>query len=83
MVSLNQCVGLSAADADQISAQVCELEEQLLRRNVKRFRGELVVKAHGPLHHSDLGSREIREEGLWAGPKMVHATSRLSRENLY
>ena len=31
--------------------------EQLLRRNVKRFRGGLVFKAHRLLYHSTLGLR--------------------------
>ena len=34
--------------------------EQLLRRNVKRFRGELVFKAYRPLYHSTLGSMVIK-----------------------
>ena len=38
------------------------IEEQLLRRNVKRFRGWLVFKAHRRLYHSILGSRVIKEK---------------------
>ena len=34
-------------------------DEQLLRINVKRFRGGLVFKAHRLLHHSTLGLRVI------------------------
>ena len=34
----------------------------LLRRNVKRFRGGLVFKAHRPLYHSTLGSRVIKKK---------------------
>jgi hypothetical protein len=37
------------------------IKEQLLRRNVKRFRGGLVCKAHRRLYHSNLGSR-VRQE---------------------
>ena len=36
------------------------IEEQLLRRNVKRFRGGLVLEAHLLLYHSTLGSRVIK-----------------------
>jgi len=35
------------------------IEEQPLGRNVKRFRGGLVFKAHRLLYHSTLGSRVI------------------------
>ena len=38
---------------------------QLLRRNVKRFRGGLVCKANRLLRHSALGSRVIRKKS-WA-----------------
>ena len=34
---------------------------QLLHRNVKRFRGGLVVKAHRLLYHSTLGLRETKK----------------------
>jgi hypothetical protein len=36
---------------------VWSVEEQLLGRNVERFRGWLVFKAHRLLYHSTLGSR--------------------------
>ena len=36
--------------------------EQLLRRNVKRFRGGLVPKAHRLLYHSTLGLRVIKKK---------------------
>jgi len=36
--------------------------EQLFHRNVKRFRGGLVVKAHRWLYHSTLGSRVIKKK---------------------
>ena len=36
--------------------------EQLLRRNVKRFRGGLVFKAHRLLYHSSLGLRVIKKK---------------------
>ena len=38
------------------------IEEQLPRRNVKRFRGGLVFKAHRLLHHSTLGLRVINNK---------------------
>ena len=37
-------------------------EEGLLRRNVKRFRGGLVFKAHGLVYHSIPGLRIIKEK---------------------
>ena len=37
-------------------------EEQLLHRNVQRFRGGLVFKAHRLLYHSTLGSRVIKKK---------------------
>ena len=45
------------------------IEEQLLRRIVKRFRGGLVFKAHIRLHHSTLGSRVIKKKGTTAARK--------------
>ena len=38
------------------------IEEQLLRRNVKWFRGGLVFKAHRILYHSTLGFRIIKKK---------------------
>jgi len=35
---------------------------QLLHRNVQRFRGGLVFKAHGRLNRSTLGLREIKKK---------------------
>ena len=37
-------------------------KEQLLRRNVKRFRGGLVCKAHRRVYHSTLGLRVIKKK---------------------
>ena len=37
-------------------------EEQLLRRNMKRFRGGLVLKAHRRLYHSTPGLRVIKKK---------------------
>ena len=44
------------ARGDQLS-----IPEQLLRRNMKWFRGGLVFKAHISLYHSTLGSRVIKK----------------------
>jgi len=38
------------------------MREHLLRRNVKRFRGGLVLKAHRLLYHSTLGLRVIKKK---------------------
>jgi hypothetical protein len=38
------------------------IQEQLLRRIVKRFRGGLVFKAHRLLFHSTLGPRVIKKK---------------------
>ena len=38
------------------------IEEQLLHRNVKRFRGGLVFKAHRLLYHFSLGLRVIKKK---------------------
>ena len=38
------------------------IQEKLLRRNVKRFRGGLVFKAHRLLYHSTLGSRVTKKK---------------------
>jgi len=35
---------------------------ELLRRNVKRFRGGLVFKAHRLVYHSTLGWRVIKQK---------------------
>jgi len=44
------------------SCQPTAIWKQLLRRIVKRFRGGLVSEAHRLLHHSTLGSREIKKK---------------------
>ena len=38
------------------------LEERILRKIVKRFRGGLVFQAHRLLYHSTLGSRAIKKK---------------------
>ena len=42
--------------------RVGQISEQPLGRNVKRFRGGLVFKAHIWLYHSTLGSRVIKKK---------------------
>ena len=44
------------------SSRLLGLSEQLLRSNVKRFRGGLVFKAHSLLYHSTLGLRVIKKK---------------------
>ena len=39
-----------------------EISEELLRRNVKRFLGGLVFKAHKRVYHSTLGSGVIKKK---------------------
>ena len=38
----------------------CADNDKLLRKNVRRLRGDLVFKAHGLLYHSTLGLRAIK-----------------------
>ena len=38
------------------------IQEQLISRNVERFRGELVFEAHTSLFHPTLGSKEIKKK---------------------
>ena len=42
-------------------ATLFSIEAQLLRRNVKWFRGGFVVKARRLLHHSTLGPRVMKK----------------------
>jgi len=44
------------------SAFVFSIKEQLLRRNMYRFRGGLVFKAHRLVYHSTLGLRVIKKK---------------------
>jgi len=47
---------------------VCRgLARELLHRNVQRFRGGLVVKAHRLVYHSTLGSRVIKKKKVGEG----------------
>ena len=59
------------------------IQEQLLRRNVKRFRGWLVFKAHSLLYRSTLGSRVIQKKqkahGPHRRPAVIHPTLESSR----
>jgi hypothetical protein len=45
-----------------LGSGVWGLECQLLRRNVKRFRGGIVFKAHRLRYHSTLGSRVLKKK---------------------
>ena len=44
-------------------------QEQLLRRNVKRFREGLVFKAHGLVHHSTLSWGVIKKKNDGGGTR--------------
>jgi len=52
-------------------SQKFSIQEQLLYRNVQRFRGGLVFKAHRLLYHSTLGSRVIKKKKK-TGPPNHH-----------
>ena len=54
-VAADERRGISQLDANDI-------QEQLLRRNVKRSRGGLVFKAHFFVYHSTLGLRVIKKK---------------------
>ena len=54
--------GLRPCAAAPSSTALNEIREQLLYRNVKRFRGGLVLKAHRLLYHSTLGSRASKKK---------------------
>ena len=51
------------------------IEEQLLRRNVKRFRGGLAVKAHRLVYHSTLDWRVIKKKEVRPRVKVVRSKS--------
>ena len=53
--------------------------EQLLNRNVKRFRGGLVCKAHRLLNHSTLGMRATKKTNSVGGGLQVSAWWRHGR----
>ena len=50
------------ADSGVHSSVSSKIQEQLLRRIVKRFRGGLVFKAQRILYHSTLGSRVTKKK---------------------
>ena len=52
----------TAAIEKSMPSHVTVPKRQLLRRNVKRFRGGLVFKAHALLYHSILGLRVIKKK---------------------
>jgi len=51
-----------AASAPGSAPTQTSISEQLLRRNVNRFRGGLVFKARRRVHHSTLGWRVIKKK---------------------
>ena len=48
----------------RVKKTIHSTSEQLLSRNVKRFRGGLVFKAHRLLYHSSLGLRVIKKKKI-------------------
>jgi len=46
-------------------------EEVTVHRNVKRFRGGLVFKAHRLMYHSTLGSRVIKKKKMLSKKHVV------------
>jgi len=48
------------------------ISEQLLSRNVERFRGGLVFKAHRLLYYSTLGTRVIKKKKNLPPAKSAH-----------
>jgi len=57
------------------------IEEQLLHRNVKRFRGGLVFEAHRLLYHSTLGLRVIKRKRCGGGSGARRPHPKYSRSN--
>ena len=61
MVVLGSCTLANAPSVAHCQPLASRIEEGL-RRNVNRFRGGLVFKAHRLVYHSTLGSRVIKKE---------------------
>ena len=58
--SVENVPGIVAVSLKRFDDQLCKINSEvlnLLNRNVKRFRGGLVLKAHRLVYHSILGSR--------------------------
>ena len=62
MVTVSQTAPFPASIVTFPDFPLWLLQEQLLSRNVKRFRGGLVFKAHRLLYHSTLGLRVIKKK---------------------
>ena len=65
----------------QDKTKCCTVSHPALSRNVKRFRGGLVFKAHRLLYHSTLGSRVIKTKKMMKR-RMGNEQQRLQRWNL-
>ena len=75
---------LSSCSASRRCQPQFPIQEQLLRRNVKRSRGGLVCKAHRLVYHSTLGSSEISNTVLPASDNhTVENLVRKSYQNYY
>ena len=59
------------------------VQEQLLRRNIKRFRGGLVFKAHRRLYHSTPGWRVVTKKRRYqCEPQPYHAYIRARQRHI-
>ena len=54
------------------------IQEQLLSRNLERFRGGLVVKARGLLYHSTVGSRVMKKKKVQLQSALLRCASRFT-----
>ena len=59
---LERCIQSSREQDGARPLDHFSIQEQLIRRNVKRFRGGLVFKAHRLLYHSTLGLGVIKKK---------------------
>jgi len=57
-----------------------QIEEHLLQRNVKRFRGGLVFKAHRLVYHTTLGLRVIKKKKFGVSPHAPCQSPRACRQ---
>jgi len=72
----------SASKKSLFTISHLEIGEQLLYRNVQRFRGGLVFKAHRLLYHSTLGLRVIKKKKNLESGVGVHHLPAKNRINV-
>ena len=70
-----------AGGISQLGLQL-SIRQQLLRRNVERFRGGLVFKAHRPLHRSTPGLRVKKKKEAARGAEQEGISEQLLRRNV-